>query len=137
MVEVSTILAPLIFGLLLIMVLNRAIVFWQRERTERIFYSFLFFLTLCLLYLSLALAWPSLWREVVRVLLVWSLIWGNYHEWTDLVEFLRKKYNARQADVIEQPTTLEALGEAQRDATGEQAVALEATEKPNNAAKHL
>lgn len=103
MVDVSTILAPLIFGLLLITALNRAAVFWQRERTPRIFYSFLTFLMLCLLYLASSLVWPTLWRETVRVLLVLALIWGNYHEWKYLVEFLRKKNAKRKADAVEQP----------------------------------
>lgn len=103
MTNVSTILAPLIFGLLLITALNRAAVFWQQERSPRIAYSFLIFLTLCLLYLASSLVWPVFWREVVRVLMVWSLVWGNYYEWHNLRDFVRKKNAKRKADVVEQP----------------------------------
>lgn len=124
----TTIFAPLLFGLLLITALNRALVFWQRERSQRIFYSFLTFFCFCLLYVAAALLWPALWRDTIRIVLLWALVWGNYHEWKYLVDFLRKKDIAYQAAPIDPPTTLEALGEAQREPGP--AVALEATEKP-------
>lgn len=109
MTSVSTILAPLIFGLLLITALNRAAVFWYQEKSPRIFFSAMIFLTLCLLYLASSLMWSVFWREVVRVLMVLSLVLGNYYEWHNLRDFVRKKNAKRKA---------------------------EATEKPNDAAKH-
>jgi len=131
MADYTTMFAPLLFGLLLIAAINRVIVFWQQEQTPRIFYEAVTYSCLFMLYLASALEWPSFWRDVARVILIWALVLGNWHEWRKLFVFLHKK-ELRQAQLpdpsidsvlVDVPATLKDLSEAGN------AVAIEASEK--------
>jgi len=122
MADYTTMFAPLLFGLLLIAAINRVIVFWQQEQTPRIFYEAVTYSCLFMLYLASALEWPSFWRDVARVILIWALVLGNWHEWRNLFVFLHKKEDAVSLPTPE-PATLKDLSEA------DNAVAIEASEK--------
>jgi len=87
----TTMFAPILFGLLLITAVNRAIVFWQEERSPQIFYIAMTYSCFCLLYLASSLEWPAPWRDAIRAILLWALAWGNWYEWRELIVFLRKK----------------------------------------------
>ena len=122
MADNTTMFAPLLFGLLLIAAINRVIVFWQRERTPRIFYEAMTYSCLFVLYLASALEWPSFWRDVARVILIWALVLGNWHEWRKLFVFLHRKEDAVSLPSVA-PETLGSLSET------DNAAAIEASEK--------
>lgn len=98
--------APLLFGLLLVAAVNRALVFWQQERSGRILFSFVTLFCLCLLYLATARLWPSGVRDGIRAALLLGLVASNYYWWRDLLRFLREKYDGGVA-----PPKIQTLAE--------------------------
>ena len=127
----TTMFAPILFGLLLITAVNRAIVFWQEERSPQIFYIAMTYSCFCLLYLASSLEWPAPWRDAIRVVLLWSLAWGNWYEWRELLAFLRKKELVAAEPVVE--PVVEPVAEPKVVTLGnlskmDNAVAIEASE---------
>lgn len=96
----NAIFTPLLFGVITIYALCRWLVWWQQERTYRTLTIFIVVLLLCLLYLSLALGFPLMIRDGIRVLLVLALVAVNFLEWRDLLAFLRQKEKAHGADAV-------------------------------------
>jgi hypothetical protein len=127
MYSLAELFAPILFGLLLVAAGNRALVFWQQERSGRMLFSFVTLACLCLLYLASARFWPNGARDSIRGVLLLGLIASNYYWWRDLLRFLRKKYDG-ELGAMPHTSTLAELGEAQRE-TKSASVALVATAK--------
>ncbi len=123
MLSLAALFPPILFVLLLAMATNRAFVFWQRERSQRTFYAMVVFVFFCLLFLASWWQWPTIWRDVVRVVLACALVLGNWHDWRYLFAFLHKKEDDALPHV-DAHVTLGSLSETSGTA------AIEASEKP-------
>ncbi len=123
MVDVTTLISPILFVFLLVTAINRVGVFWQKERSWQVFYAFLTYACFCLLYLAAWWQWPTLWRDAIRFVLLLALVFGNYYEWRELFAFLRKKEDDAALPHVDAHVTLRDLGEPGN------AAALEACEK--------
>jgi len=99
MPTITEIFIPILFGLILITTILRGIIFWQMERTPKVFAFFMVFLCFCLLYLVLALApypqWQQAFRDSVRLVLLTSLVVGNWFQLVELRSFLAEKNRKR------------------------------------------
>ncbi len=86
---------PIIFGLLLLTTIGRALTFWQKERTARVFSFMLVFLSLSVLYLVVALGLPVQARDIARTFLLVALLVGTWLDWQALIGFMHKKYERK------------------------------------------
>ncbi len=114
--------APLLVGLFLIAAINRALMWWFQERSVRVFTAFLFFVCLCLLYLATVIVWFGPAANAVRVVLVAALALNDWHEWHDLIAFMRKRDAAQSSAAPPVATTLQTVVDSP-------SVTLDATEK--------
>ncbi len=130
--------APLLVGLFLIAAINRALMWWFQERSVRVASAFLFFVCLCLLYLATVLVWLAPAANALRVVLVAALALNDWHEWRDLIAFMRKRDAAQNLAAPPVPTTLQDVAQSDGDAVtldaspvepSTETVALDATAK--------
>jgi hypothetical protein len=133
MADWSVTYAAVLFGLVLLITIYKALVLWQMERTPLTICSFLVFASLQFLYLVTAAHWPTTWRDVARVVFLTALVGDNVFGWRALIVFLSAK-NAGIVDAkIEQAatstSTLGSVAETQAATVVAAPVALEATEK--------
>lgn len=91
-------IVPVLFGLILMMVVIQALIYWQMQREWHVVSFFVLFVSLTWLYLVAALQLSTAWREVGRIGFGVGLLGSNYFRGRELVLFLRAK-RLRGADV--------------------------------------
>lgn len=94
------IIVPCLFGAMLSTTICRLLIFWQKERTGRVFCFALVFATLCFLYLVSALRLAIPLRDTARAVLFLALVCGGFFEWRELIVYLRKKAEILQPKEI-------------------------------------
>lgn len=95
------VIIPALFGVLCMTTVARALIFWQKERTARVFFFFIAFLTLCLLYLVAALKLPTYLIDVGRITFFLSMLLGSIFEWKELIVYQIQKAQKHAAGVEE------------------------------------
>lgn len=125
MFDWNIIYAAVLFGLVLLITIYKAVVLWQIERTPLAICSFLVFASLQFLYLVTAAHWPTWWRDAARIVFLAALLGDGVFGWRWLIVHLANKNAGIGAAAAPAASTLGTVGETAAP------VALVATEKPS------